>query len=63
MKNGLPYLVPVNTRSLFVALVNRYRYYFYLNQTTVVLRIRDVYPGSEYLHPGSWIRNKEFKYI
>jgi hypothetical protein len=30
-----------------------------------VLRIRDVYPGSEFFHPdpGSRIRIKEFKYF
>jgi hypothetical protein len=25
--------------------------------------IRDVYPGSEFFHPGSRIRIKEFKYV
>jgi hypothetical protein len=28
-----------------------------------VLRIRDVYPGSDFFHPGSRIRTKEFKYF
>ncbi len=28
-----------------------------------VLRIPDVYPGSEFFHPGSRIRIKEFKYF
>jgi hypothetical protein len=28
-----------------------------------VLEIRDVYPGSEFFHPGSRVRIKEFKYF
>jgi hypothetical protein len=35
-----------------------------LPTTTVLLRLRDVYPGTGFFHPGSqWIRNKEFKYF
>jgi hypothetical protein len=29
----------------------------------VLRRLLDVYPGSEFFHPGSRIRIKEFKYF